>query len=395
MNRSEKNIKLAETLAKKALGIESDKARQKFDDWLSEDSEHIKIYENIISDDKQKEREDLLSQIDVKSAWDNIGIEEKQKYQIINPRIKQLFKYAAVLVLFVSASVFFLNKSRDKSTNSKLVAEKTDVKPNKVRLILSDGSSKNLSDNNAKIVDVKGVEIKTNNNTISYNKKGSSEGTKIYYNTIVTEKGGDYNLILADGTKVWLNQNSQLKYPVEFNSKNRKVFLKGEAFFEVAHNKKKPFFVNIKYSVDVKVLGTSFNIKADSSDDFIATTLVEGSVKLLKGDKDLGNLKPGYQATIKNNSDKPVIKKVDVENYIAWKDGLFYFKDKRLADIMVSLNNWYDIKVEYITDDVKDIKFTGYFKTKEESVVPIIKMLRNTDKVNIAYSNNTMFISKK
>lgn len=395
MNRSEKNIKLAETLAKKALGIESDKARQKFDDWLSEDSEHIKIYENIISDDKQKEREDLLSQIDVKYAWDKIGVEEKQKYQIINPSIKQLFKYAAVLVLFVSATVFFLNKIRDKSTNSKLVAENTDVKPNKVRLILSDGSSKNLSDNNAKIVDVKGVEIKTNNNTISYNKKGSSEGTKIYYNTIVTEKGGDYNLILADGTKVWLNQNSQLKYPVEFNSKNRKVFLKGEAFFEVAHNKKKPFFVNIKNSVDVKVLGTSFNIKADSSDDFIATTLVEGSVKLLKGDKDLGNLKPGYQATIKNNSDKPVIKKVDVENYIAWKDGLFYFKDKRLADIMVSLNNWYDIKVEYITDDVKDIKFTGYFKTKEETVVPIIKMLRNTDKVNIAYSNNTMFISKK
>jgi ferric-dicitrate binding protein FerR (iron transport regulator) len=224
-------------------------------------------------------------------------------------------------------------------------------------LTLSDGSQVAL--NNAH----NGTLASQGNVMINKNKDGqivyanSGEDSALQndgYNTATTPRGGQFQLILSDGTKVWLNAASSIKYPVVFKGNERKVELTGEAYFEVAHNKKKPFKV-ISNGQTVEVLGTHFNINAYNNENAVRTTLLEGSVRVSTGDKNKV-IKPGEQAQLKNGDFQ--IAAVDVNEVIAWKNGLFQFKDANIIDIMKQLSRWYDVDIKY-EGSIPDRKFSG------------------------------------
>lgn len=254
---------------------------------------------------------------------------------------------AASILFFLAVGGYFINSnSRQQIAITK--PHKQDIAPggNKAILTLGDGSTILL--NSAKIGKLarQGNIIikKAADGQISYNDASGNHASKnIVYNTAATPQGGQYQFILSDGTKVWLNASSSIKYPVVFNGNERKIELTGEAYFEVAHNTKKPFKV-ISNGQTVEVLGTHFNVNAYNDERAIKTTLLEGSVKVsANGVSNV--IKPGEQARFEHGAIN--IMNVDLDEVVAWKKGLFFFEDNNIQEVMRQLSRWYGVDIKY------------------------------------------------
>jgi len=270
---------------------------------------------------------------------------------------------AILLVLFGSVGYFFLF---DKPAKDIVNIEKpgnlypeNDIAPgsDKAILTLADGSKIELDSAAKGAITTQGsVTVINLNGQLTYNNKDQS-GKNVLFNTITTPRGGQYQLVLTDGTRVWLNAASSLRYPTTFVGNERKVEMTGEGYFEVAHNAQSPFKVSVN-NVEIQVLGTTFNINAYMDEAGIKTTLLEGSVRVLSGDKKV-IIAPGEQANINKNSDNIFISKnVDIEGVVAWKNGIFYFENMPFDEMMRHLSRWYNLEVEY-ENGVPDIEFGG------------------------------------
>ncbi|MDO3627511.1 FecR family protein [Mucilaginibacter sp. BT774] len=260
------------------------------------------------------------------------------------------FAIAASILIFLVAGIYFLvtnNKPPQRIAINK--PKKQDVAPggNKAILTLGDGST--IALNSAKIGKLarQGNIIikKAADGQISYQDVVVTfHGSKdIIYNTAATPQGGQYQFILSDGTKVWLNAASSIKYPVVFDGSERRVELTGEAYFEVAHNAKKPFKV-ISNGQTVEVLGTHFDINAYNDEQGIKTTLLEGSVKVSA--EGMSNIiKPGEQARFEHGAIN--VTNVDLDAVVAWKNGFFFFDDNNIQEVMRQLARWYGVEIKY------------------------------------------------
>ncbi|MBB5438584.1 ferric-dicitrate binding protein FerR (iron transport regulator) [Pedobacter sp. AK017] len=257
---------------------------------------------------------------------------------------------AAMAVVVFGAGLFYINqKSQDKS---RVAVYQKDIEPagNKAYLTLSNGKRIALDDaTNGNIATQSNVQVsKTADGQLTYRavEHSSSTNLPVAYNTIETPKGGKYEIMLPDGTHVWMNAGSKLKYPVSFASlKERRIELQGEAYFQVAHNKKIPFRVSSSGQT-VEVLGTHFNVNAYADEKVVKTTLLEGSVKILQSNsQDYKLLKPGEQASLL--ADRIQVSQADTEQAVAWKNGDFIFADEDLKTIMREVSRWYDVDVEY------------------------------------------------
>ena len=271
-------------------------------------------------------------------------------------------KIAAAAVLILSLGLYWWS-GRDHSPvaqQSAPVVQVTDLSPggNKAVLTLGDGSSIVLD--SAK----NGSLTSQGNTNVTKSKKGeliysaSPETDKaVVFNTVTTPKGGQYHIVLPDGSKVWLNAASSLRFPTAFTGKERKVEITGEVYFEVARNEKMPFIVKAS-ETEIAVLGTHFNVMAYADEKILKTTLLEGSVKVSRGGKS-AMLNPGQQARIKGVSDNiRVIDDIDTDKEMAWKNGYFQFQDDNLENIMRQISRWYDVEVRYEGNPGKET-FTG------------------------------------
>jgi ferric-dicitrate binding protein FerR (iron transport regulator) len=324
-----------------------------------------KLNSGTISDHELVEYSALLNQITSGNQdWDieHLGSEEEVKAElfqmveagVLKRKTRHLNLWrcvaaAAAIIIFLSVGSFFLQ--REKKQTIQQVAKRShtdDIAPggNKAIITLDDGSTIVL--NGAKVGKLArqgNTQLrKTANGQISYvSLQNNSNSKNIVYNTATTPRGGQYQFILSDGTKVWLNAASSIKYPVEFHGKERKVELTGEAYFEVAHDAKMPFRV-VSNGQIVEVLGTHFNINAYNDEDAVKTTLLEGSVKVSAGG--ISNIiKPGEQAKFKHGAIS--VREVDLDEALAWKNGFFYFKDDNIQGVMKELARWYDVEVKY------------------------------------------------
>ncbi|RZK67000.1 MAG: FecR family protein [Pedobacter sp.] len=295
-------------------------------------------------------------------------------------------KIAAVLLVVVG--IYFFNEYQKEPNYEHLTAN--DIPPGKIgaTLTLANGSKVILDDQTPEnISDTHGVKIsKTKDGQLVYtlvNNENLPNSTA--FNTIQTPKGGQYQVILPDGTKVWLNAASSLKYPEVFAGKKRSVTLTGEAYFEVAKDKDKPFHV-LTQNQNVEVLGTHFNINGYLDDHTIKTTLLEGAVKVsnLKSTK---KLKPGEQAIsrISENALIQVTSQVDTDDEIAWKNGLFQFNDTDLKIILNQLERWYDIKIDY--SSIPDKRYNGMVPRKSK-LSEVLKMLEKTGNIKFELLEN-------
>lgn len=210
------------------------------------------------------------------------------------------------------------------------------------------------------------------------------------FNILSTPKGGIFQVVLPDGTKVWLNSASSLKFPVEFTGNERRVSLTGEAYFEVAKNKDKPFFVNIN-DVEVRVLGTHFNIAAYQDDDNITTTLLEGAV-LVKDNNQSSAIKPGEQAVINNNTNAIRVKAANIEQAMAWKNGYFKFADEDIRSIMKKLSRWYDFDVEY-RYEFPNVRLGGTFY-RSKSINELLSYMEEVGKINFKVEGRRIIVMK-
>ncbi|MBV8390634.1 MAG: FecR domain-containing protein [Mucilaginibacter sp.] len=272
---------------------------------------------------------------------------DKAERQIVPIYKRRYLQLAASILLFLALSVFFLN--RLKHEPAKLSAQNHDLAPggNKAILTLADGSKINLNNmKNGAFTSQPGVHIIKQSGELSYKAaETNSNPAEVSYNTLTTPKGGQYQLTLADGTKVWLNAASSLKFPTAFNGNERVVELTGEAYFEVVHNAKQPFKVKTSGQT-IQDIGTQFNVNTYSDENASATTLVEGSVKIYDA-KGQTMIKPGQQFLLKANGLSEVTSDVDINEVTAWKNGMFQFNNASIQTIMRQIARWYDIEVEY------------------------------------------------
>ncbi|WP_338840207.1 FecR family protein [Flavobacterium ginsenosidimutans] len=328
-----------------------------------------------------------LSEYELEDSYEHLKsklpLAQKAKVVSLWPRVA----VAASVTLLLGSGIFYFTKSEVKEEEKIQVVEKPkDIAPggNKGILTLSNGKQIVLSDVSAKDIIAKEgeedeVTIKMDaNGVITYvinpNADSSKENANSF-NTLSTPTGGQYNIVLADGTKVFLNAVSSIKYPTQFNGDERTVELEGEAYFEVAKDKSKPFIVKSD-NQKIQVLGTHFNVHAYNNEAIIKTTLLEGSVAVAFRNQ-TAILKPGQQSNITENSTKITVKEVDTEAAIAWTNGRFKFDNADLKSVMKQLERWYGIKVEY-RGDVSDVRFNGgTFRNKNLSEVLKVLELSN------------------
>jgi transmembrane sensor len=292
--------------------------------------------------------------------------------------------YAAAALLIVAAGIYLYTKDVTPRVTEQSVQNDAQPGGNKAVLILADGRTIVLdSAANGQLVMQGNVEVvKTKDGELTY--KGSNGAAAISYNTLSTPRGGQYMLSLPDGSKVWLNAASTIKFPTAFTGNQRQVELTGEAYFEVAHDAQKPFYVNAK-GMNVQVLGTHFNVNAYEDEDAMTTTLLEGKVTV-----NSAVLKPGQEAVLTQDERLTVRNNPDAEESIAWKNGLFIFSNENIASIMRKLSRWYDIDVEY-KGDVSGKSLWGTI-SRFEKVSEVLKMLELTNVVRFTIEGKKIIV---
>lgn len=261
---------------------------------------------------------------------------------------RKYLQAAAAILIVLFSGLLYISIKKNNGTGSKLAANhpKTVLSPgsSKAVLTLANGSQLVLDDaKNGSLAKQPGASVTKKDSTLSY--KTTEKVIAVSYNTISIPRGGQYQLILADGTKVWLNAASSLRFPTAFPGKERTIELTGEAYFEVAKDATKPF--NVKTATqNIQVLGTHFNVNAYADEPSVKTTLLEGSVKVNTGDKNVV-IKPGQQAVLNNSGTFEVKNDVDTQLITAWKDGMFQFEDADIQAIMRQVSRWYNVDVEF------------------------------------------------
>ncbi|HTF29338.1 MAG TPA: FecR domain-containing protein [Flavitalea sp.] len=302
------------------------------------------------------------------------------------------FRYAAAIVILVGVGTYlWINKpdTKNLATTSGNKRSQPNIGPgsNRAVLTLSDGSTIVLdSAADGELAVQYGRKVIKKNGEVIYDPNQISV-KNVVYNTISTPRGGQYKLTLADGTKVWLNAATSITYPVAFAGKERNVTISGEAYFEVSKDKQKPFIVDIGGKSTVQVLGTIFNINSYEDEGSIKTTLLEGSIKLTRGAmksatmpaEQLQNsvvvLQPGQQAQISTKG-IAVASNADIDQALAWKNGLFNFDNAGVKEVMKQLERWYDINVEY-PSGVPDLQFGGEI-SRNLSLADVLEILERT-----------------
>ena len=287
---------------------------------------------------------------------------------------KKIISVAAAIIVFISTSLLFILPD-DKSEDISSFAANSTIGPgkNKARLYLTDGSMIPLDEESLELKEKGGVNIKYENGEVQYTSLNEVE--EITFNELVVPVGGEFYVILDDGTKVWVNSMSSLKYPTKFQGQVREVYLDGEAYFDVVKNKGE--FIVHTLSGNVEVLGTSFWVSA-YRDEEMSMTLVSGKVRYVG--KDTVLLNPGERlAVLKGgNTEK---KQVNVMEYVGWKDGRYVFYNRSLGEIMRDLCRWYDVTISYRTPEIERKLFYGDVERYEDINV-FLELLEKTEEIH-------------
>lgn len=324
----------------------------------------------------------IFNKFDEAAAWELV-LRKQQR----GTRLFMWRSIAAVLAVLVSVTVYFVSYQFDnvseRIVSSKDAKYKNDVLPAILgaKVIRADGSEIKVADNILFSVD--GHMSNSSDETII-----NEEELLTKLNTLVVPAANYINLTLADGTKVWVNANSRLNFPSKFVGKERRVVLEGEAYFEVAKDASRPFYVESK-GAEIKVLGTHFNVMAYSNQ--LTTTLVEGSVKVSKGNKSM-MLVPGERADIDGSLID--IKPADFQKELAWKNNIFYFKGDNIVKIAQELQSWYGLEISFSNDISLLQTYTGEIR-RDANLSEVLNMLEFVSDLEFKIDKNKLLISKR
>ena len=361
------------------VGGLSPEEKGKLENWIDESEEHRLLFYKIKKQLSVNEIRNYL-QTDVEDAWKKVR-EKTFGAPAVRPRrgLKWL-KYAAV-VLPVSLSLSLWYTWKEKMENKQAtVACLSPV------LTLDNGEKYQLDpEEQTEIYVDEEVKAYQAGGGLIYDTTARQEENK--YNRIEVPRGSEYWIVLPDGTRVWLNAATELKYPVAFHAKERRVYLKGEAYFEVAPDKNRPFYVETE-EVKIRVLGTVFDVNTHYTRG-VRTVLVEGAVALEWGDQKEIRMKPGELADFDRTTTEVTLKEVDVTSYISWKEGYFVFEDEPLEEIMHTLSLWYDKEFLFVGKRSRALHLSGHIN-RYERIETILSAI--TDVTGVEFRMNGQII---
>jgi len=385
MDLLQKRLDIARLIVEELTGTIDEKSRIVLARWLDEDERHRKEYTNILESLKagneawkDQERGRQL----MESRW---GVVKSHMIRKVGRRMVW-GKYAAIILLCVSIGTFwFVNEEKQQEMKDVAVA-KIEHGSMKAQLVLANGRKVDLTpETKLQLEEVGGTRILTSENMVKYSGEDTltEQLAEVKYNTLIVPRGGEFSLELADGTRVWLNAGSRLRYPVVFTGEERRVEMDGEVYFEVVKNQGKPFIVAVN-GVEIRVVGTSFNVSAYQED--VVTTLVEGKVQLKRGDEQVV-LSPNQQAIW--SDDKFKVKQVDARNYVLWKEGIFYFEDVDLERILDDMARWYNVNIFYMNPTLKKMKFSVEIR-RYGDINEILRRIEQTKRVKFEIKDRTI-----
>ncbi len=350
-----------------------------------QDTNNKEALEQMIENQlESRDKEELIDKMILDRVFGKIDLDtEPQNFK--SPTWYKITGAAAAIILVISISYLFLNRSTYNDHTATIIEPGRD----KATLVLSSGKTIVLEDiANGKLTEELGTTIeKTENGGINYTVEGNTD-VRVATNLLNVPKGGQFQITLSDGTKVWLNSNSSLKYPSAFSASERRVELTGEAYFEVSKNKQKPFIVETSLQ-KVEVLGTKFNINAYDDESSTQTSLAEGSVRVsCKNNTTL--LKPGQQSTLTDQN--IAVRSVNLDQVLDWKNGDFNFSNNNLKEIMRKISRWYNIEVIFEGPISQETYFAQISRKKRLN--DVLRALQLSGSIKYSIRNNKLYISQ-
>lgn len=334
--------------------------------------------------------------------WGVYAREVKSDFNLLRKKLRKRsslqvwYGVAAAVVILLSVGGILLWNSGEIEEKPVQVAKKVTIQPGKSQaiLVLSSGEEVAMGNVSRQLEEKDGTSVVVSETgRISYQsaegKGGTTKDTARVMNRLVIPRGGEFNLTLSDGTRVWLNAETELRYPVQFNGKERVVYLKGEAYFEVSKNKEKPFLVQVD-DMSVKVYGTAFNVNTYNK---IETVLVTGSVSMNQGGKEV-LLKPNQKGVFDQVSGKITVADVDVLAYVSWKNGDFIFRNESLNSIMDKLSRWYGLEVLYQDAGLQEVRLSGNLK-RYKDVRELFVSFEKISDARFKVQGNKVIVSSK
>ena len=387
MNLLRRRFKIAHLIAEEFAGVITKENQARLEQWRVESPAHAKEYDEILTYIMTGNEHREKGKQTVKNEWRKFERVYFRKYVIW----KRIGRCAAIMVIPLLVCGYFV--SSEWKSSEVTIIDNVEIVPGtgRAQLIMADGRFLKLEQKENMKLDLPGVKIVATEKKIVYRaiEEETSTPKEEEYNTLVVPRGGEYMVELSDGTKVWLNSDSELRFPITFVGDRRSVEIEGEAYFEVAKDEGKPFHVLAK-GVDIKVLGTSFNVMTYRGRTI--TTLVEGKVCLTYKDESV-LMVPDRQAEVIAETGKILMREVDARNFTLWKDGVFYFENAALETIAERLSQWYDVNIVFNDEALKKLRYSVEMK-RYNNIQDLLTKIEKTQKVKFLIQGKSIYIHK-
>lgn len=367
--------------------------------WLEEDGRNKALLKEFeVTSDVEKKLK-AMAALDEDVAWENFRQQvEDSEFMVTGARrtrrngLITVFSAASIVLLLTFSWLFFRKSSEKAPYVAQEIPQDVDIKPasSGAQLIFADGQAISL-EAEARMEERNGVRLVHDGQEMHYTTEAALSDQKTQegkYNTLVVPRASFFRMVLGDGTKVWVNAMSKLRFPVVFSEQERRVFLEGEAYFEVAHEADRPFVVDVKEGKSVKVLGTHFNV--NTYHGRLYTTLAEGKVEVFAGSES-SVLKPGQIASVIRDEVK--VRNTDLKRDLAWKNGEFYFKDDNIVKIAHQLSLWYNLDIHVGTSVSTTKTYTGSIG-RDVNLSEVLDLLTYATKLSFKVEGRKLTISK-
>lgn len=388
--KSPETFDIAELIAAHLQGHLSKGENCRLEAWLKSSPRHQKLFNRIVQENFIQEKQKLEKEINSKQAVQQIF--SRRRKTLRTRRIRMLQTIAAFLII-ISGITLWLNSS-DKQSARPEICQNDHPHPGfrHATLVLPDGNTLALGTIiTDSIVERNGAKVIVTPDHIKYTKL--STDTLVTYHTLTVPKGGEYMITLEDGTSIHLNADSRLRYPSHFTKNKREVFLSGEAYFQVAHHAEKPFLVQTPHQT-IQVYGTEFNVNT-RSEEMEKTVLVEGSIGIrTRSQEQELKLTPSQIAEYDTQTKQISVREVDTRPYTAWQEGLFLFDNAPLKYVLDELARWYDIKIFYTREALKELRVSCYMQ-RFEDISLILDAIEQVVKARFELNNKTLTVNTK
>ena len=390
MNLLRRRFKIAHLIAEEFAGVITKENQARLEQWRVENPAHTKEYDEIriyiMTENERREKEKQT----VKNEWRKFERIHFRKYVIW----RRIGRYAAIMVMPLLVCGYFV--SSEWKSSEVTIIDNVEIVPGtgRAQLIMVDGRFLKLEQKEDMKLDLPGVKVVATGKKIVYRaiEEETSTPKEEEYNTLVVPRGGEYMVELSDGTKVWLNSDSELRFPVTFVGDRRNVEIEGEAYFDVAPDKEHPFIVKTSHT-SIRVTGTSFNVRAYADEDTESTTLISGTVRINSGNEEF-ELVPNQHYTYNKNTGTNTVANVNTDLYTSWESGSFIFLNVPLENVMSYLSKWYGFQYSFEDEAAKQVRIGAYLN-RYANMNPIIDMITELNLVNIKQREGILHISYK